>query len=335
MGHSMSSVAIILAAGKSTRLKSALPKALHEVCGKPMLQWVLDACYDAGCTKIVVVVGHGKDQIIAAFGHDKRIHWVEQTQQLGTGDAARAAEPILKNEQGNVFILTGDGPLVRGQVLKTVLEAHRHEKADATMATAILDDPTGYGRVIRDDDGQFIEIVEELDCTPQQRALREVFPSVYCLKAADLLLALSKLKNNNKKKEYYLTDIFGILRQQGRSVLAIQAVAAEDILGVNTRQQLAEVDAIMQDRIQQQIQNGGVTITSPVNTYVEADVACGQDTVIHPFSFIGRGAQIGPRCVIGPFAMIPRQSVVPEGSTVNGGASITGTPDRQDSRPAD
>lgn len=317
----MSTSAIILAAGKSTRLKSARPKALHEICGKPMLEWVLDACYSAGCRKIIVVVGHGKDEIIAAFGHDQRIQWVEQTEQLGTGHAAQMCASALKHEQGEVFILTGDGPLVQGQVLKTLLDAHREEKADASMATAMLEVPTGYGRVIRDEQGQFVEIVEEIDCTDEQRALREVFPSVYCVKAPQLLFALSKLQNNNKKREYYLTDIFAILRQAGRQVLAVQAVTAEDILGVNTRQQLAEVDEIMQERIQREVLDGGVTLVSPVNIYIEADVTCGRDTIIHPFSFIGRGASIGAECVIGPFAMIPPDSVVPEGSTVSGNVS--------------
>ena len=200
--------AIILAAGKSTRMKTRRPKALLEVCGKPMLQFVLDACYDAGCTRILVVVGHGKDEVMAEFGHDKRITWVEQTEQLGTGHAARMCEPQLRGHQGDVFILTGDGPLIRGEVLRTLLRAHRDEHAAASMATAILDDPTGYGRVVRDAEGQFIQIVEQADASPEQREIKEIFPSYYCLRAEDLLLALSKLKNTtNKKGEYYLTDV--------------------------------------------------------------------------------------------------------------------------------
>jgi bifunctional UDP-N-acetylglucosamine pyrophosphorylase/glucosamine-1-phosphate N-acetyltransferase len=314
----MSTTAIILAAGKSTRMKSKRPKALAEICGKPMLQYVLDACYDAGCTRILLVVGHGKDEVIAAFEGDKRIVWVEQTEQLGTGHAARMCEPHLPKEAGDVFILTGDGPLIRGEVLRTLHRAHRDEHAAASMATAVLDDPTGYGRVIRDAAGEFIEIIEQADATPEQREIREVFPSYYCVRSEDLLLALSRLKNENKKREYYLTDIYGILRAAGRKVVAVQAVTQEDVLSVNDREQQAQVDAIMQDRIQRQVRSGGVTIISGVNTYIEAGATVGPDTVIHPFTFIGRDSTIGPNCTIGPFACVPAEGIVPEGTAVSG-----------------
>ena len=310
-------IAVILAAGKSTRIKSKKPKALHEVCGKPMLQFVLDACYAAGCQRILVVVGHGKDEVIAQFAHDRRIEWVEQTEQLGTGHAARVCEPQLRGHHGDVFILTGDGPLIRGEVLRTLLRAHRDEHAAASMATAVLDDPTGYGRVVRDAEGQFIQIVEQADATPEQREIKEVFPSYYCLRAEDLLLALSKLKNNNKKGEFYLTDIYGILRAAGRKVVAVQAVAAEDVLGVNDRNQLATIDAIMQDRIQRDLRASGVTVVSGINTYIEAGVSIGPDTTVQPFTFIGRDSNIGPDCVIGPFACLASESIVPEGSVIS------------------
>jgi bifunctional UDP-N-acetylglucosamine pyrophosphorylase/glucosamine-1-phosphate N-acetyltransferase len=314
----MSTTAIILAAGKSTRMKSKRPKALHEICGKPMLQFVLDACYDAGCTKILLVVGHGKDEVVAQFESDKRIVWVEQTEQLGTGHAARVCEPHLRKEHGDVFILTGDGPLIRGEVLRTLHRAHRDEHAAASMATAVLDDPTGYGRVIRDERGEFIEIVEQADATAEQKEIREVFPSYYCVRSEELLLALSLLKNENKKKEYYLTDIYGILRAAGRKVVAVQAVTQEDVLSVNDRDQQAQVDAVMQDRIQRQLRQAGVTIVSGINTYIEAGATIGQDTVVKPFSFIGRDSTIGADCTIGPFASVPAEGIVPEGSSVSG-----------------
>jgi bifunctional UDP-N-acetylglucosamine pyrophosphorylase / glucosamine-1-phosphate N-acetyltransferase len=314
----MSLTAIILAAGKSTRMKSNRPKAMHEVCGRPILDYILRACWDAGCQRVMVVVGHGKDEIISAFGDDERIVWVEQTEQLGTGHAARMCEPQLRGHQGDVFILTGDGPLIRGEVLRTLLRAHRDEHAAASMATAILDDPTGYGRVVRDADGQFIRIVEQADASPEQREIKEVFPSYYCLRAEDLLLALSKLKNTtNKKGEYYLTDVYGILRAGGRKVVAVQAVAADDVLGVNDRNQLATIDAIMQDRIQRDLRTAGVTIVSGINTYIEAGASIGPDTTVQPFTFIGRDSSIGPDCVIGPFACLPPESIVPEGSVIS------------------
>jgi bifunctional UDP-N-acetylglucosamine pyrophosphorylase / glucosamine-1-phosphate N-acetyltransferase len=316
----MSLTAIILAAGKSTRMKSRLPKPLHEVCGKPMLAWILDACFVAGVTRALVVVGHGKEEVISQFEGDRRIHFVEQIEQLGTGHAARMCEPLLKGHPGDVFILAGDTPLIRGEILRTLLQVHHDDRAAASMATAFLDDPTGYGRVIRDAAGQFVEIVEQADCTPQQREIKEVFPSYYCVKVDDLLYALSKLKNDNKKGEYYLTNIYAILRNAGRKVIAVQAVTAEDVIAPNTKQQLDEADAVMQDRIQRSLRESGVRIVSGINTYIEAGVTAGADTIIQPFSFIGRDSSIGADCVIGPFACLPRGSIVPEQSRVAGNA---------------
>jgi bifunctional UDP-N-acetylglucosamine pyrophosphorylase/glucosamine-1-phosphate N-acetyltransferase len=317
----LSLAAIILAAGKSTRMKSRRPKVLHEICGKPMLDFVLQACFEVGCERVWVVVGHGKDEVLAQFGDDPRISWVEQTEQLGTGHAARMCEKQLKDHRGDVFILAGDGPLIRAEVLQTLLRAHRDERAAASMATAVLDDPTGYGRIIRDAAGQFVEIVEQIDCTPQQREIREIFPSYYCVKANELLFALSQLKNNNKKGEYYLTDIYAILRLAGHKVTAVQAVTADDVLAVNTREQQAQVDAVMQDRIQRQLRDAGVSIVSGLNTYIEAGVTIGPDTTVQPFTFIGRDARIGGECVIGPFAAVPRDSIVPEGTILAGNIS--------------
>ncbi len=317
----MSQSAIILAAGKSTRMKSRLPKVLHEVCGKPMLDHVLQACYAAGCERVMVVVGYGKDEVMARFANDDRIQWVEQTEQLGTGHAARMCEPYLQDQRGNVFILTGDGPLIRGDVLRTLLQVHREEKAAASMATAVLDDPTGYGRIIRDAEGQFIEIVEQIDCTPEQREIQEVFPSYYCVRSEELLFALSRLKNENKKGEYYLTDIYAILRNAGRKVVAVQAVTPEETLSVNTRDQLAQVDAILQERIQRQMRDAGVSIVSGINTYIEAGASIGPDTVIRAFTFIGRDSSIGAECTLGPFAVIPRETLLPEGAVVAGNVS--------------
>jgi bifunctional UDP-N-acetylglucosamine pyrophosphorylase/glucosamine-1-phosphate N-acetyltransferase len=318
----MPSTAIILAAGKSTRMKSKRPKPLHAVCGKPMLQYVLEACYEAGCHRVLVVIGYGKDEILAEFGHDKRITWVEQTEQLGTGHAARMCESHLRDFHGDVFILAGDGPLIRGEVLRTLLNVHHDEHAAGSMATAILDDPTGYGRIVRDEKGQFLEIVEQIDCTPEQREIREVFPSYYCVKASELLFALSRIKNENKKGEYYLTDLYAILRLAGKKVVAVQAVTAEDTLAVNDREQQAQVDAIMQERIQRRLRSNGVSIASGVNVYIESGTTIGPDTIIHPFTFIGRDSGIGAECVIGPFATLPRESIVPEGSVIAGNISV-------------
>ena len=321
----MSLTAIILAAGKSTRMKSRRPKGLHEICGRPMLHYILKACYDAGCSRILLVVGHGKDEIIETFGADKRIHFVEQTEQLGTGHAAKVCEPELKKLQGDVFILAGDVPLVRSTVLTTLQRAHHEEHAAASMATAVLDDPTSYGRIVRDKDGNFVEIVEQVDATPEQREIREVFPSYYCIKVDELLFALSGLKNDNKKHEYYLTDIYAILRAAGKKVVAVQAATFEDVVAPNNRQQLADADDVMQTRIHQQHRDNGVTIVSSASTYVEDGVTIGPDTIIQPFTFIGRDSTIGPDCCIGPFASIAREAIVPEGTNICGNISTETT----------
>ena len=321
----MSLTAVILAAGKSTRMKSKRPKALHEVCGKPMLHYILQACYDAGVTRILLVVGHGKDEVIDAFKYDDRIRFIDQTEQLGTGHAARMCVPELEKVKGDVFLLAGDVPLIRGQVLQTLLQQHKFEDAAASMATAVLDDPTGYGRIVRDDKGDFLEIVEQLDATPEQREIREIFPSYYCARVPDLLFALSKLTNENKKSEYYLTDIYGILRKAGKKVVAVQAATYEDVLAPNTRQQLADADFVMQERIHRALREGGVTIVSSANTYIEAGVTIGPDTVIEPFTFVGRDTSIGSDCCIGPFASVPRESIVPEGTTISGNISYENT----------
>lgn len=317
----MSLTAIILAAGQSTRMKSNLPKVLHEVCGRPMLHYCLEACYGAGCTSVIVVVGHGKELVMSAFADDKRIRWVEQTERLGTGHAARMCIDELKKHHGDAFILAGDGALIRSEVLRTLHQAHKDERASGSMATAVIDNPFGYGRIVRDADGNFLEIVEESDATPEQREIKEIFPSYYCFKSEDLINALGQLTNNNKKGEYYLTDVYAILRKSGKRVVAVQVVSAEDTLSVNTRAQLADVDAIMQDRIQRHHRDAGVTIVSSETTYIEAGVTIGRDTVIHPFSFVGRDAEIGDECVIGPFGLLPRSSVVPEGVVISGNVS--------------
>ena len=316
----MSLTAIILAAGQSKRMKSNRPKPLHEICGKPMLDYIFRACYDAGCTRLIVVVGHGKDEVIARFGDDKRIHWVEQTERLGTGHAVKVCEGELKAlpAHSDVFVLAGDGPLIRGEVLKTLRRAVHDDKAQAGMATAVIDDPTGYGRIVRDEAGEFVAIVEHADATPEQREIREIFPSYYCFRAEALLDGVSKLTPNNKQGEYYLTDVYSVLRKEGKRVVAVQAVPPEDVLSVNTRQQLAEVDAYMQDRIQRQLREAGATIVSSTGTYIEAGVTIGPDTVVHPFTFIGRDSTIGGACTIGPFGCVPRDSVLPEGTTVAG-----------------
>ncbi|MFI5379812.1 MAG: NTP transferase domain-containing protein [Tepidisphaerales bacterium] len=314
----MSLTAVILAAGQSTRMKSKRPKPLHDICGRPMLEYILRACWDAGCSRVIVVVGYGKEEVIARFGKDSRITWVEQAERKGTGHAVQVCIPELQKLQGEVLIVAGDVPLVRGDVLKALLKAHRDEQVTASMATALLDDPTGYGRIVRDAQGEFTEIREHIDCSPEQRQIREVFPSIYCVRVQELIWSLGQLKNDNKKREFYLTDIFRHLRGDGKRVLALQVLAAEDMLAPNSRQELSQADALMQQRIMRGLRDSGVTIVSTENTCIEDGVSIGQDSVVYPFSFIGKDATIGDNCTIGPFAMVPRGSVLAAGSIVAG-----------------
>ena len=214
----MSTTAIILAAGKSTRMKSKRPKPLHEICGRPMLRYVLDACYEAGCDRVLVVIGHGKEEILAEFGRDKAaslpLGSLADRSSFGTGHAV--AQKMCELRISRISTATcscrvaGDGPLIRGQVLKTLHSAHRQDDAAASMATAMLDDPTGYGRVVRAADGAFLEIVEQVDCTPEQREIREVFPSYYCLKAAEpaILRALEATSRTRTRRRYTTSPIF-------------------------------------------------------------------------------------------------------------------------------
>lgn len=239
-----------MAAGKGVRMGSDLPKVLCEVAGKPMLRWVVEACFDAGVETCVVVVGYRGDDVRAALADEPRCVFVEQTQQLGTAHAADMARPVFeKMPAGDVFVLAGDGPLIRSQTLARLLELHRRTKASATLATAILDDPTGYGRVVRNASGGFDRIVEQKDATPDELAVQEVNPSYYCFRSDDLFDTLSNVSNTNKQGEYYLTDVPGLLRSQGKTVTLVDAVPADDVLSINTPEQLAAVDQILRQRL--------------------------------------------------------------------------------------
>lgn len=303
-------VAIILAAGMSSRMNTKLPKVLHEVCGRPMLAYVIDACRKAGIQKLYIIVGYGKDQVINYFHDDKDITWVEQKEQKGTGHAVLCCKDHLAGFEGDTLILCGDGPLIRAETLSTLIEKHQREVSSATLATAILNEPMGYGRIIRDSYGNIQGIVEEADCTPEQKTIKEVNPSYYCFKNKVLFEALSKVTPNNVKNEYYLTDALRLIIEAGHKVLAVTAVAAQDAMGVNSRQQLSEAGKIMQRRIQDRLMKAGVTIVDPPNTWIDARAQIGQDTVVEPFTYIHGRVKIGVGCRIGPFAYVREGTVI-------------------------
>jgi bifunctional UDP-N-acetylglucosamine pyrophosphorylase/glucosamine-1-phosphate N-acetyltransferase len=242
--------AIILAAGKGKRMGSDLPKVLHHVAGKPMVQWVVEACRQAGVTRCIVVIGHGGDLVKAALAGQHDCVFVEQTQLLGTGHAAQTAQPLFVNvPDTDVFVLAGDGPLIRAGTLTALLNGHRKTGAKATLATSVVADPSGYGRVIRAADGTFGKIVEQKDASPAELLVREINPSYYCFSSVALFDTLKAVRPNNAQGEYYLTDVPGLLKSQGQTVTLIDAVPPEDVLSINTPQQLAEVDTILRSRL--------------------------------------------------------------------------------------
>jgi bifunctional UDP-N-acetylglucosamine pyrophosphorylase/glucosamine-1-phosphate N-acetyltransferase len=308
--------AIVLAAGKSTRMKSDLPKVLHELCGRPMLSFVLSACRLAGVDRLIVVVGHGKEEVQRRFEDDGDVTWVEQVKQRGTGHAVQCCWDALSDFSGSVLVVAGDMPLVRRVALSELLQKRDAVGDAVTLATTVLDNPAGYGRIVRGAEGELEAIVEERDCTAEQKAIREVNPSYYCFDKKLLFDALKRVKPAKSKGEYYLTDAVRILRELGHGVSATVDVAAEDAMGINSRLDLAMVNRMMQDRIQIALMNEGVTIVDPDNTWIECDVTIGRETVVHPFSVIGCGARIGSGCRIGPLARIGANDVIADGVEV-------------------
>lgn len=248
--------AVIMAAGKGTRMRSELPKVAHEVAGRPMVWWVARACAAAGCERIVVVVGYGQETVRACLsGFDGcTIEFVEQTKQLGTGHAVRMASEAFagvceQEPQTPVFVLAGDGPLIRAETLGVLLDRHRETGATATLATAVLDDPTGYGRVVRGEDGGFKAIVEQKNAGAAELAVREVNPSYYCFGAAALFGALERVKRDSVSGEYYVTDVPAMLLGEGGVVEVVDAVPAEDVLSINTLEHLSVVDGVLRERL--------------------------------------------------------------------------------------
>ena len=240
--------AIILAAGMGTRMKSDLPKVLHLVCGKPMLSYVINAARDAGCEKIILVVGHRQELVRQEYASLRDVAYVEQIPQQGTGHAVMVCQKELASLTGPVLVLAGDGPLIQASTLRGLIDEHTRQQAACTLATSILASPEKYGRILRNDRGELLGIIEAAEATPEQLAVKEVNVSVYCFDAAALRSVLPRVTNNNNKKEYYLTDTLGLLRGDGKKLAAVAAVPPEDVISINTPDELAEVSRIMAAR---------------------------------------------------------------------------------------
>jgi bifunctional UDP-N-acetylglucosamine pyrophosphorylase/glucosamine-1-phosphate N-acetyltransferase len=300
----MQRVVIILAAGISKRMNTKLAKVLHEVCGRPMLDYVIDACRGVGVGKMYIVVGFSAREVRERFGDNGDIVWVEQKEQKGTADAVLCCKEHLKDFAGQTLVLCGDGPLIRSETLKTLIEKHQSEHAAVTLATAVLEDATGYGRIVRDAYGNIQGIVEHANCTPEQFDIREVNPSYYLFNNKILFEYLEQVQPDKKKGEYYLTDALAMIIAGRHKVVAVTAVRPEEAVGVNSREQLSEAGKIMQRRIQKRLMDSGVTIVDPPNTWIDARAQIGQDTVIEPFTCIYGQVVIGKNCRIGPFAYL-------------------------------
>ena len=311
--------AVILAAGRSTRMKTELPKVMHEVCGRPMLAYVLDACREAGINDLYVVVGFAKEVVIEAFAKEPGIHFVEQREQKGTGHAVSMSAGAFEGFVGDVVVIAGDMPTIRAETLRRLLVAHQDARAAASIATTVLSDPTGCGRIIRGQDGRFERIVEQRDCNPEQLQIREVNPSYYCFDAQALFQALPKIEPNNAKGEYYITDALAIIRNRGDLVQAATSVPAEDAVGINSRGELADVAKVMQRRIQAGWMERGVTIVDPDKTWIDSRAVIGPESVIKPFTCIEGRTKIGAACSVGPFAYLADGAVLEDGASAGPG----------------
>jgi bifunctional UDP-N-acetylglucosamine pyrophosphorylase/glucosamine-1-phosphate N-acetyltransferase len=298
---------IILAAGKGTRMKSELPKGLHPVGGMPMVELIGRALKEAGVEIPIVVIGHGGEKIEEALGGTYRFAW--QREQHGTGHAAMMAADLIRDHHGPVIIAPGDTPLLGAETLKELVARHIETRAKCTVATAFVDEPTGYGRVVRDSDGRVSGIVEHKDATPEQHAIKEVNTSVYCFDAQTLLAILPTLQNSNAQGEYYLTDALSTIYREGGDVVALIVSDAEILMGVNDRWQLAQADKALRTRINRKHALKGVTLVDPDCTYIGPLVAIGPDTVIEPNTYLQGDTTIGRNCHLGPCTKIKNSRI--------------------------
>ena len=299
--------AIVLAAGQGTRMKSKLYKVLHPVCGKPMVQHVVDHIGTLNVERIVTIVGHGAEMVKEQLGEQSE--YVLQAEQLGTAHAVQQAEPILGTLEGTTLVVCGDTPLIRPETMKALFDYHTSQNAKATILTAVASDPTGYGRILRDVKGNVAQIVEQKDATEEQRKVTEINTGTYCFDNKALFEALKLVKNDNAQGEYYLPDVIEILQKQGEIVAAYVTDNFDETLGVNDRFALSQAEEIMRARINERHMRNGVTIINPATTHISADAVIGSDTVIQPGCIIEGNTVIGEDCVIGPNSHIVNSTI--------------------------
>ena len=312
----MSMTAIVLAAGEGTRMKSRHPKVTHKLLDKPLVWWPVNAARKAGADRIVVVVGHGADEVRAVFANDADVECVEQAERLGTGHAMMCVRDALGDFSGPTVVLYGDTPLMRAETIANLV-AHTQAGHNAcTVLTMSPEDPTGYGRIKRDADGSVLAIIEHKDCTPEeQRTLTECNSGIYCFCGRRLSENIDKIGNDNAQGEYYLTDMVGIYRELGEPVSALLADDDSELLGVNSRIQLAQVTKIMQRRINEGLMASGVTMLDPDQVWVGPEVTVGRDTELLPQTMLWGKTAIGEDCVIGPNTRLTNVTIA-DGSSV-------------------
>jgi len=297
---------IILAAGKSTRMKSELPKVLHELCGRPMLGYVLDLVASIKPARVVAVLGYKQELVRKLI--PKGVKIAIQKKLIGTADAVKAGLAALEGFQGTVLVLYGDNPLLKKETLKKLLDYHLENNVAATLLTAQLKKPSGYGRIMRDKYSSICGIVEEKDADEVQKDIKEINTGIMVFKKDRLKSNLKYIRPNNRKKEYYLTDLIAILAKKNFLVDGVKVQDAQEALGINTRAELARANSLMQKTINDKFMQSGVTILDPASTFINFGTQIGQDTVIYPFTVIERDVKIGKRCFLGPFAHL-RQGV--------------------------
>ena len=295
-------VAVVLAAGKGSRMKSNKSKLVHKIYGKELVKRVVETARKSDIKEVVAVVGYKKEQVQIVLGDS--VEYAYQDEMKGTGHAVLQAEKYLKDKHGKVVVLNGDVPIIRPETIKGLVEKSIHNKEYATLLTAIYNNPTGYGRIVRDEGGNIEEIIEEKDASEDQKRIQEINAGVYCFDIQELLTALKELKPNNSKGEFYLTDVVKIMNDKGLKTGAVIVKDNTEILGVNDRMQLELLTKVLKMRINQYHMQNGVTIEDIDNTYIYDDVEIGVDTVIHPNTTIKNDVQIGENCEIGPNAYI-------------------------------
>jgi bifunctional UDP-N-acetylglucosamine pyrophosphorylase/glucosamine-1-phosphate N-acetyltransferase len=318
-------MAVILAAGKSTRMKSALPKVLHQVCGRPMIEYVLDAARSASVTRIVAIVGHRAELVRAELSKHADVDFALQAEQKGTGHALMMCHDQLRSHHGAVLVLAGDTPLLQRESLVSLLTTLQEQKAACVIGTAVTEANFGLGRIIRNAKGQFEKIVEEKDATPDEKLVQEINTGCYAFDSQSLLKSLDQIRPNNSQSEYYLTDCPRVLKDAGANVVALKAFDMVEALGVNTREQLAEVTRTLQKTAMSRWMVNGTTIVSPEQTFIDPQVQIGADTVIEPFTHISGAVVIGDNCQIGPHAVLKGPLELAAGTTVAPFQHISGT----------